>query len=44
AHDILSGNGKNGKRGFRVYPPWDLTENSQARKTQQWQLEYFTSA
>lgn len=34
-------NGKNGKRGFRVYPPWDLTTNKQAQKTQLWQKAYF---
>lgn len=38
---ILSGNNKKGKRGIRVYAPWDLTENKQAIKTQQWQIAYF---
>lgn len=32
---------KEGKRGFRVYPPWDDTTNKQAIKTQIWQLNYF---
>jgi hypothetical protein len=32
---------KEGKRGFRVYPPWDETTNKQAIKTQIWQLNYF---
>lgn len=32
---------KEGKRGFRVYPPWDHTNSPQARKTQKWQLEFF---
>lgn len=32
---------KEGKRGFRVYPEWDLTESKQAKKTQKWQLDYF---
>jgi hypothetical protein len=32
---------KEGKRGFRVYPPWDETTNKQAIKTQNWQLNYF---
>lgn len=32
---------KDGKRGFRVYPPWDKAENKQAIKTQEWQLNYF---
>lgn len=38
---ILSKDGKNGKRAFRVYPPWDITDNAQAQKTQVWQLLYF---
>lgn len=38
---ILSTAKKDGKRGFRVYPPWDITENKQAQKTQQWQLQFF---
>ena len=32
---------KEGKRGIRVYPIWDLTESKQAKKTQKWQLDYF---
>lgn len=32
---------KDGKRAIRVYPPWDSAENTQAKKTQKWQLEYF---
>lgn len=32
---------KDGKRGFRVYPNWDLPNNKQAERTQKWQLEYF---
>ncbi len=39
--DVLSINGKGGKRGIRVYPPWDATINRQAQKTQKWQREYF---
>ena len=38
---IITGSGKAGKRGMRVYPPWDLTNNKQAQKTQQWQATYF---
>jgi hypothetical protein len=38
---ILTVNEKEGKRGFRVYPPWDKTTNKQAIKTQNWQLNYF---
>lgn len=39
--DIVSKNGKGGKRGIRVYPPWDIPTSKQAEKTQDWQLEYF---
>jgi hypothetical protein len=38
---IISTNLKEGKRGIRVSPPWDLTISKQAQKTQKWQLEYF---
>ncbi|NLR93814.1 MepB family protein [Flammeovirga agarivorans] len=38
---ILSTKNKDGKRGFRVYPKWDVTLNQQAKKTQSWQLKYF---
>jgi hypothetical protein len=38
---VISRNGKGGKRGIRVYPPWDITTNRQAEKTQNWQLKYF---
>lgn len=38
---IISGNSKEGKRGFRIYPVWDEPANSQAQKTQKWQLGYF---
>ena len=38
---IISTDLKEGKRGIRVYPPWDLTVSKQAQKTQKWQLEYF---
>lgn len=38
---IIAGNGKAGKRAFRVYPPWSITNNLQAKKTQQWQVAYF---
>lgn len=39
-HQILSYI-KEGKRGFRVYPIWDVAENNQAKKTQEWQSNYF---
>lgn len=35
---------KEGKRAIRVYPPWDITESAQAKKTQKWQLDYFLDA
>jgi hypothetical protein len=38
---IITRNGKEGKRGIRVYPPWDLSTNKQAIKTQSWQSNYF---
>ena len=38
---IITRNGKEGKRGIRVYPPWDIATNKQAEKTQNWQIEYF---
>lgn len=38
---IITQNGKSGKRGIRVYSPWDETDNKQAKKTQNWQLNYF---
>jgi hypothetical protein len=38
---IVSKNEKGGKRGIRVYAPWDKPENNQAIKTQDWQVNYF---
>lgn len=38
---MITVNGKEGKRGVRVYPPWDMATNKQAAKTQDWQLKYF---
>lgn len=38
---IVTQNGKEGKRGIRVYPPWDIVLNKQAEKTQSWQAKYF---
>lgn len=38
---VMSQNGKGGKRGIRVYPPWDIVTNKQAERTQRWQAEYF---
>ena len=41
---IISTQKKEGKRGFRVYPPWDKATSKQATKTQKWQLLYFHEA
>lgn len=38
---VFSTEGKGGKRGIRVYSPWDTTFNRQAKKTQEWQIKYF---
>jgi hypothetical protein len=38
---IVSTPVKEGKRGFRVYPPWDDAPNRQAQKTREWQLKFF---
>ncbi|MHC0442235.1 MepB family protein [Flavobacterium sp. 3-210] len=38
---VFSSKTEEGKRAIRVYPPWDETESKQAKKTQQWQLDYF---
>ena len=41
AKGIVSQNEKGGKRGIRVYAPWNKPENKQAIKTQAWQINYF---
>lgn len=38
---IVSSATREGKRGIRVYPPWDKPTSRQAEKTQQWQVLYF---
>ena len=38
---ILTSCLREGKRGFRVYPEWDVPINSQCLKTKEWQKEYF---
>ena len=43
AKGLVSTVTKEGKRGFRVYPPWDKATNAQAKRTQLWQLDYFIS-
>ena len=41
SHGIVARDGRDGKRGFRVYPPWSLTAPGQAARTQRWQVEHF---
>ena len=38
---ILTNKNREGKRGIRVYPNWNITENKQAQKTQSWQTKCF---
>jgi hypothetical protein len=38
---IVSSHQKEGKRGFRLYPPWGETLNKQAQQTQRWQEMYY---
>jgi hypothetical protein len=38
---IITGRGKKGKCGIRIYPPWDKPTSKQAEKTQLWQTNYF---
>jgi hypothetical protein len=38
---VVSKQGQEGKRAMRVYPPWDIADNQQSKKTQAWQLLYF---
>ncbi len=40
---IISNTDTSGKRGIRVYPPWDVPTSKQAEKTQSWQTKYFYS-
>ena len=39
--EIVSTAHKEGKRGFRVYPPWDVPTSKQAIATQKWQVPHF---
>jgi hypothetical protein len=39
--NIISKNNKGGKRGFRLYPPWNMAVSKQAKITQIWQSTYF---
>ena len=40
---VMTRTGKEGKRGMRLYPPWDSPENKQAQKSQAWQNKFFVS-
>jgi hypothetical protein len=39
--EIITKDGKEGKRGIRVYPPWDIVNSRQAEKTKSWQIRFF---
>jgi len=39
AQDIVSSNGRGGKRAIRVYPPWDNVTSRHAENTQRWQSD-----
>lgn len=41
AKGVFSNGLKEGKRAFRVYPPWDEPTSKQAIRSQLWQLDYF---
>jgi len=38
---IISQKNEGGKRGIRLYPPWDMVSNNEAENTQSWQKNYF---
>ena len=42
-YKVFSIETEQGKRGLRVYPPWDIVDNKQAKNTQVWQNNYFIS-
>ncbi len=41
ARGILSGAGREGKRAFRLYPPWSQPQARAAVRSQHWQLQHF---
>ncbi|GAA4366788.1 MepB family protein [Paeniglutamicibacter cryotolerans] len=43
-HGIATVPGREGKRGFRIYAPWTPCPGNQARRTRDWQREYFLEA
>lgn len=40
-HHLISSTQKEGKRGFRMYLPWETDLNKQATKSQAWQRQYY---
>lgn len=42
-HSIIRNETKDGKRGVRVYAPWDKVTSKQAEKTKVWQNPYFVN-
>ncbi len=40
-HGVISYHGVGGKRGLRVYAPWEVAGNHQAQRTQEWQIKSF---
>ena len=38
---IISSKRSTGKRGFRLYAPWDEPESKQAMTSKKWQVKYF---
>ena len=39
--NIISSTANEGKRAFRIYPPWTLAKNKQAVASQKGQIQYF---
>ena len=39
--NIFSNYQKEGKRGIRIYLPWEIPTNKRTFQTQQWQIKYF---
>ncbi|MEP2023361.1 MAG: MepB family protein [Reichenbachiella sp.] len=41
---IITTSKKEGKRGFRIYPPWEIPTSKQALNSQNWQSDFFWQA
>lgn len=39
--EVITHENKSGKRGMRVYAPWDTATSKQALQTQKWQRDFF---